>query len=72
MNQISSQFGINQTLHRIYLKLKCKASILTPFQSVSKTIESEILLTETVIVGEVPETYYFYDNLGFEDILDTN
>lgn len=64
--------GINQTLHRIYLNLKCKISILTPFKSVSKTVESDILLTETVIVGEVPETYYFYDNLGFEDILDTN
>ena len=67
-----NQFGINQTLHRIYLKIKCKASILTPFKSISKIVETDILLTETVILGEIPETYYYFDNLGFEDILDAN
>ena len=31
-----------------------------------------MLLTETVIMGEIPETYYNFDNLGFEDLLDAN
>lgn len=64
--------GINQTLHRIYLVLKCRVSILTPFKPVYKIIENKLLLTETVIVGEIPETYYYFDNLGFEDLLDAN
>lgn len=72
--KIDSEFtavGINQTMHRIYLDLNCTIGILTPFQSVSKNISSKVLLTETVIVGEVPSTYYNYDNLGFEDVLKT-
>ena len=71
---IDSQFtavGINQTLHRIYLNLNCSIGILTPFKSVSKSVSSKVLLTETVIVGEVPSTYYNYDNLGFEDVVKT-
>ena len=58
---IDSEFtsvGINQTLHRIYLNLKCSIGILTPFQSVSKSVLSKVLLTETVIVGEVPSAYF--------------
>lgn len=72
--KVNSEFtsvGINQTLHRIYLKLSCTVGILTPFQSLSKTVESEVLLSETVIVGSVPDTYYNYDNLGFEDVIQT-
>ena len=72
--QIRSEFtsvGINQTLHRIYLDLECEIGISTPFESVSKAVNTEVLLTETIIVGDVPSSYYNYDNLGFEDVLDT-
>ncbi|MCI8309029.1 MAG: sporulation protein YunB [Clostridia bacterium] len=72
--EIKSEFtsvGINQTLHRIYLNLTCTVDILTPFESIGKSITSQVLLTETVIVGTVPDTYYNYDNLGFEDVLNT-
>ena len=70
--KINSEFeamGINQTIHRIYLDLKCRIGILTPIESISETIHLDVLLTETVIVGEVPSNYYNFDNLGFEDIL---
>ena len=73
-SKIKSEFtsvGINQTIHRIYLDITCNIGILTPFESVSKSINSNVLLTETVIVGNVPDTYYNYDNLGFEDVLMT-
>ena len=50
--------GINQTLHRIYLQVKCKLEILTPFQDVSKEITNQVLLMENVIVGHIPDTYY--------------
>ena len=72
--QIDSEFtsvGINQTLHRIYLNVSCTIGILTPFQTVNKEVSSKVLLTETVIVGDVPSTYYNYDNLGFQDVLKT-
>ena len=70
--KINSEFeamGINQTIHRIYLDLKCRIGILTPLESISEDVHLDVLLTETVIVGEVPATYYNFDNLGFEDIL---
>ena len=72
--EIDSEFesvGINQTRHRIYLDLKCSVGILTPFKTINKEIKSKVLLAETVIVGNVPSTYYNYDNLGFEDVLQT-
>ena len=45
--------------------------ILTPFEGINNTVSSKVLLTETVIVGKVPDTYYNYDNLGFKDVLKT-
>jgi len=73
-SKINSEFtsvGINQTLHRIYLDLNCNVGILTPFESINEEINTQVLLTETVIVGVVPDTYYNYDNLGFENVLNT-
>lgn len=50
--------GINQTLHRIYLQVKCEVSILTPFENITKDITNQVLLAENVIVGKIPSTYY--------------
>ena len=55
--------GINQTHHKIFLKVDARVSILTPIESFSRNIESEVLLTEAVIVGGVPETYYNLEGL---------
>lgn len=54
--------GINQTLYRIYLNLECDISILTSYKIINRRIENQILLVETVIVGEVPETYLQLQN----------
>lgn len=67
-----NQFGINQTLHRIYLDINVKTNILTPFTTLRNEHNSRVLLIENVIVGEVPETYYFFDNLAVDNILDAN
>ena len=61
--------GINQTLHRIYLQVKCKLEILTPFQDIAKDITNQVLLMENVIVGNIPETYYNLE--GMESGSDT-
>ena len=50
--------GINQTHHQIYLDIDSRVGILTPFDTFGKDINTEVLLTEAVIVGEVPDTYY--------------
>lgn len=50
--------GINQTLHRVYLQVKCEVSILTPFKNITKDITNQILIAENVIVGKIPSTYY--------------
>ena len=64
-----TQEGINQTLHRIYLDVKCSVNILTPFKDIEKTITNQVLLLENIIVGQIPETYYNLD--GITDSKDT-
>lgn len=50
--------GINQTIYRIYLELKGKVNIVTPYKTINEEITNQVLLVETVIVGNVPQTYY--------------
>lgn len=59
--------GINQTLHRVYLEVKCRVNILTPFQDIEKEITNQILLLENVIVGHIPNTYYNLEGLNPEN-----
>lgn len=61
--------GVNQSLHRIFLSINCTVSILSPFETVSQSIESKILLSESVIVGNTPENYYKIDNMMPSDQL---
>lgn len=67
-SEFTSQ-GINQTLHRIYLQVKCNVKILTPFEDVSKEITNQVLLLENVIVGNIPDSYYNFN--GIDDGKDT-
>lgn len=50
--------GINQTQHKVYLDIDTRVGILTPFATFGKDINSDVLLTEAIIVGEVPDSYY--------------
>ena len=63
--------GINQTLHRVYLQVKCRVSILTPFNDMEQEITNQVLLIENVIVGNIPSTYYNLEGLnGRSDALE--
>lgn len=53
--------GINQTLHKIYLQVDCKVAILTPFKTIEEKISNQVLLTEAVIMGTTPDTYYNFE-----------
>lgn len=49
--------GINQTRHQILLDLNVAVSLLMPWRTVGTDVHTEILVSETVIVGKVPESY---------------
>ena len=58
-NQFESA-GINQTKHRIILRIDVYVSILLPGYSTVTQVSNEITVAETVIVGAVPETYTYF------------
>ena len=62
--------GINQTLHKIYLEIKCNVVILTPFETMEEQIVNQVLLAEGVIVGEVPSSYYHLEGITAKDTLE--
>ena len=62
--------GINQTLHRNYLEIKCNVIILTPFETMEEQIVNQVLLAEGVIVGEVPSSYYHLEGITAKDTLE--
>lgn len=71
--ELVSQFfasGVNQTIHRIYLKVDCSISVLTPFDNIEESITNQILLAEAVIVGEVPDTYYNLNGVTSDDLME--
>lgn len=71
--ELKSEFkeaGINQTLHRIYLEIKCNVSILTPYETINETIVNQVLLTEGVIIGNIPNTYYNLEGVNDSQMLE--
>ena len=52
-----SQAGINQTLHRLNMEVSIDVAVLVLGQTASFTVSSEVVVAETVIVGDVPQTY---------------
>lgn len=49
--------GINQTRHRITLDLKTKIKIAIPLYNNDIDVHTVVPLTESIIVGDVPETW---------------
>ncbi len=49
--------GINQSRHVITLKASVDIDIMIPWRSIRTTVETDILIAETVILGSVPDTY---------------
>ena len=52
-----SEAGINQTLHRLNMEVSIDVAVLVLGQTSSFTMTSEVVVAETVIVGDVPQTY---------------
>lgn len=49
--------GINQTLHQIMLSVQVNVTAVLPLYTVDTSIETNICIAETVIVGKVPAAY---------------
>ena len=61
LTEIKSEFeekAINQTVYRIYLELTCKVSVVSQYKTIEDEIINQVLLVETIIVGNVPNSYY--------------
>lgn len=52
-----SQAGINQTLHQLTMEVNVDVAVLVLARTESFTVNSEVVVAETVIVGDVPQTY---------------
>ena len=69
---IKSEFeetGINQTLHKIYIDIECNVSLLSPFKDLDESVNVQVLLSETIISGDIPESYYDLEGMSPEDTM---
>lgn len=62
--------GINQTIHRLYLDVECRVSILTPYNTIEDSITNQVVLIENVIVGLIPSTYYNLEGIDKSNLID--
>lgn len=58
-NEFSSA-GINQTKHQILLDVDVGMSILLPSYTTYTVVSNEVVVAETIIVGNVPESYTYF------------
>lgn len=50
--------GINQTRHRLWLRLSVPVTVLLPGGGEEVAVDSRLCVAETVIVGQVPQTWF--------------
>lgn len=53
-----AEAGINQTLHRLNMEVSIDVAVLVLGETSSFTVSSEVVVAETIIVGQVPTTYF--------------
>ena len=63
------KWELNQTLHRLYINVNCNVSLLTPFKDVDEHITAQVLISETVISGDIPDAYYDLEGVSAEDTM---
>lgn len=74
VGSVSTQFatefesaGINQTRHKIYLVVKASVQVVIPTGTKRVDVTTQVSVTESIIVGEVPESFVDVNNQ--EDML---
>ncbi len=63
-----SSAGINQTLHRIIMRTTVSAAAFIPLYSVQTEVSGDFIIAETVIVGEIPESYTHIISVGTDPV----
>ena len=63
-----SSAGINQTLHRLYINISGSVAVAVPGLPSTIKTSTQVLMSEMIIVGEVPPTYLNSSTVG--DMLD--
>ena len=53
-----TQAGINQTLHQLSMSVLVDVVVLVLGETASFTVTSEVVVAETIIVGDVPDTFF--------------
>lgn len=53
-----TEAGINQTLQRLIMEVCVDVSVLVLGETDSFTVSSQVVVAETIIVGQVPETFF--------------
>lgn len=64
--KFSSDFissGINQTQHKIYLNITTRVNIIFATKTLRINSKTDVLLCESIIIGEIPSTYLKSDSL---------
>ena len=56
--------GINQTKHSVYLEVVCEMSVVMPAKTHRFSAISQVLISESILVGEVPNVYLQGDVFG--------
>lgn len=56
--------GINQTRHKIYLNVKARIKIIIPMISDEIDVETQVPLSDVVIIGKIPDTAIDYNPIG--------
>ena len=56
--------GINQTRHKIYLSLHTTVRLVIPSGARQVSLGSQVLIAESIIVGDVPQAYVQVPDMG--------
>jgi len=62
------QAGINQVRHILYLNIQTSVRIVIPLATKGVTVNNQIPIAETIIVGEVPNTYFGVESGILKDL----
>ena len=52
-----SHAGINQTLHQVHMAVWVDVAVLVLGSTLSFSVEADVVVAETIIVGDVPDTF---------------
>ncbi|WP_153971856.1 sporulation protein YunB [Romboutsia faecis] len=61
--------GINQTRHIIYIEAKTKVRVVIPLTTSTQEVNAQIPVCETIIVGDVPQSYVNIPETGVQSII---